>query len=462
MSSRAPRALLGVTFVLASLVPVPVCAARAEVTDSAVTLLEQWTQGVMAHTPGQADRPVTIVRAWTFADRTELNPAMEMFLDMLTRVRLSDVWKKGPTPARPADRLRSLADATFRSVGVATFLQRAAVLHGDAAMAAAREPVRALASTRGPTRGSPAPRPGARAVPPLLYRASTLQDNDGELRGEVPRDWNWPFARSLLEPKMFERAEITWPRAFVTQWYHATAAFMFRNGLYSDARMHLESATAILGDDPLVLFDRACLAEVYGLPIVQNVLTERDLVTLRRREARRVENGGEMANVLGVPLLETTNGEAERLFRRTISVDPSVIEARVRLARLLLLRRRHDEALEESEAALRANPERAVSFYAHMIAGRASRALGRFDAAAAHFSEAITLFPDAQSARVAASHLSMTRADLDAALAALDPLSGLDADAPLERDPWWCYRWGSGRDTDALLAAVWASTPLGR
>jgi tetratricopeptide (TPR) repeat protein len=307
--------------------------------------------------------------------------------------------------------------------------------------------------------GNPAPRVGVKPDPPLLYRARTLVDSDGEIRDEVPRDWNWPFARTLLEPQMFKRAEVRWPTAFVTQWYHATAAFMFRNGLYSDARMHMEDAAKMFADDPLVLFDRACLAEAHGLPLVQNVLTEGDIITLRRLEARRAEYGGEMANVLGVPLLETTNGEAERLFRRTLSVAPSFVEARVRLARLLLLRGRNGEALDEAEAALRASPERTVRFYADMMAARASRILGRSEAAAAHFSEALGLFPDAQSALVAASHLSMSRSDIDAALAGLDPLSKVAEDAPFDRDPWWAYHWGAGRDTDALLAAMWASVP---
>jgi tetratricopeptide (TPR) repeat protein len=97
-----------------------------------------------------------------------------------------------------------------------------------------------------------------------------------------------------------------------------------------------------------------------------------------------------------------------------------------------------------------------------MMAGRASRVLGRYEAAATHFTEAIALFPNAQSALMAASHLSMARADADAALAALDQLSKLDDDAPFNRDPWWSYRWCAGRDTDALLAPMWASVPRAR
>ena len=462
MIGRTTRALLGVTLLLTALLQAPSGAARQEVTDTAVARLEQWTQAVKEHAPGQVDGSIAIVRAWTFDQRAELNPALLMFLDLLTRARLSDVRTKVATPPRPSDRVGSLAGATFRSIGVATFLQRAAVLHGDAAMAAARESFRALASTSNTTRLYPAPRPGARPESPLLFRGITMVDRDGELRGEMPRDWNWPFASSLLDPKIFKRAEVAWPRAFVTQWYHATAAFMFRNGLYSDAPMHLESAATMLGDDPLVLFDRACLAEIHGLPLVQNVLTEADIITLRRREARRVERGGEVPNVLGIPLLETTNSEAERLFRQTLSADASLVEARVRLARLLLLRGRDADALEASESALRANPDRTVRFYADMLAGRASRMLGRYEAAATHFSDAIALFPNAQSALMAASHLSMTRADADAALAALDQLSKAGDDAPFDRDPWWSYRWCAGREADALVAAMWASVPQAR
>lgn len=35
-------------------------------------------------------------------------------------------------------------------------------------------------------------------------------------------------------------------------------------------------------------------------------------------------------------------------------------------------------------------------------------------------------------------------------------------DAPFDRDPWWFYRWGAGREADALPAAMWAEVPRGR
>jgi tetratricopeptide (TPR) repeat protein len=451
MSNALRRAILAAILILGA----PCASGAAEkITDAAVTRLEQWVKAVTDHTPGQVDAAVGMVRTWTFAQRTELNPAMQMFLDALTRPQAPIPQPKTGKPARPDERVRSFAAATLQSAGLTTFLERAAVLHGDAAMAA---PFPSAASTAGARPDNRAPRPGSKPDPPLLYRARALIDTDGEIRDEMPRDWNWPFARSVLEPQMFKRAEATWPMPFVAQWYHATAAFMLRNGLYSDARMHLQNAATVLADDPFVLFDRACLAEIHGLPIVQNVLTERDMVTLRRREARREEYGGEMANVLGVPLLEMTNAEAERLFRRTLSVAPSFAEARVRLARLLLVRGRSGEALEEARATLKANPEPTVRFYADLMASRASRMLGQFEAAAGYVSEAVGLFPNAQSALVAASHLSMTRSDLEAALASLGRLSILDEGAPFDRDPWWSYRWGAGRDVDALLTTLWAS-----
>jgi Flp pilus assembly protein TadD len=80
-----------------------------------------------------------------------------------------------------------------------------------------------------------------------------------------------------------------------------------------------------------------------------------------------------------IPAAEKTNGEAERLYRRSLAVDPLLIEVRVRLARLLDLRGRDEEAAAELETALSGEPIGEVAFYAHLIAGRVAQDLGRFD-----------------------------------------------------------------------------------
>jgi tetratricopeptide (TPR) repeat protein len=139
------------------------------------------------------------------------------------------------------------------------------------------------------------------------------------------------------------------------------------------------------------------------------------------------------------------------MFRRALRADPALVEARVRLARLLEVRKRHDEAASELTAALASNPTGAVAFYAHLFAGRAAQALGKTADAAEHYRAAEALFPGSQSASLALSQAALLQSDVPAAL---DSIQRFDKSSTA-RDPWWWYHYGAGRDADALLREMW-------
>ena len=119
---------------------------------------------------------------------------------------------------------------------------------------------------------------------------------------------------------------------------------------------------------------------------------------------------------------------------------PRFVEARVRLARLLDLRKRHEEAAAELKIALAGNPPGIVAFHAHLFAGRAAQARGEA-AGASHYEDAIALFPDAQSARLASSQLALLGADVPATLAPIQRLGARSA--VFTADPWWQYHLGA-------------------
>ncbi|HMC78483.1 MAG TPA: tetratricopeptide repeat protein [Vicinamibacterales bacterium] len=404
-----------------------------EITAATAVATGDWVAAVRSHTPGQRDAAAVKAAAMTFDDRIDLDAGMELFLSALQG---RAVVAKSPAQKRIAE----LGSTARQSPGPNAFLKRAAVLHGDAALLNGTDGVRAPAPPQSPSPGS---------TSPLLTRKRLLLDSDGEIQGAVAAEWNWPFARSLLDLILPHPGD----DPFVAAWYHATSAVMFKQGLYGEAVTHLERAAVVLPEDPLVLFDRAVYLEIQGLPRSQVLLSDEDLVALRGRQAGRPVRGTSQTSFqLGIPPSEVANDQAERLFRRALRADPALVEARVRLGRLLGEQKHHDEALVELRAALGREPAGPVSFYAHLFAGRAAQALGKNDEALAHFRAASALFPGSQSALLAESQASLLAADVRAALEAIDRLDRSSS----ARDPWWKYHLGAGRDADALLRAMWA------
>jgi tetratricopeptide (TPR) repeat protein len=416
-------------------------AARAAITKSTVAEFERWVNAIDRHTPGVTDASVSAIWETTVEQRLELDNGMSLFASILM----------GKHPRITSIPQRRLADLASRHQGehFNVFLERAAVLHSDAAIARPRAPAH-TAAEREPIRAID-------RKSPLFPEGNLVLDDDGEFRGEKGRDWSWTFARSLLNLVAPSPAAVP----FVGDWYHALAAHMFSRRAYGEAAPHLEQAATMLPDDARIVFDRACLAEFNGLPASQQLLTDVDLVVLRARAAGHPIAGRESvsARLSGLPPPEVANSDAERLFRRALRIDPSLVEARVRLGRLLVLRDRPAEAIKELATALETNGDPVVAFYAHLFAGRAERAVGRLDAAAAHYRAAQALFPEAQSALLGGSQVALLQADQAGALAPIQKLSRIVPDRSSGTDPWWHYGIGIGRNADTLLRALWKTVP---
>jgi tetratricopeptide (TPR) repeat protein len=414
----------------------PAAARSDDITPAAVAAVERWVSAVRNHRPGLRDPEVEMVSVLTFDQRTELSVGMGFFLSFLQGKPL--VIK---TPAE--NQLARMAGATRQVPGAAAFLKRAAVLHADAAFKRHGEGVKPAEPAR---KAAAAPEGPAAA---LLSHGSLYVNRDGEVLGETPADWNWPFARSLLDLILASHPD----DPFVAAWYHTTSAFMFQRGLYGEAVTHLRRAAAVLPDDARILFDRASYAEIQGLPRTQVLLSDQDVALRNAHKASSdlIRTPADPTPTLGIPAADETNGEAERLFRLALRADPSFVEARVRLGRLLGLRKRHDAAATELAAALAANPTGPVLFYAHLFAGRTAQAQGKIADAAGHYQAAQALFPGAQSAGLARSQAALLESDVAGALASIQPIDK----SSTARDPWWFYHLAAGRDADALLREMW-------
>jgi hypothetical protein len=412
---------------------------QSEVDESSLELLQRWDEAVRGHEAGKLDEAVERTMALTLDDRRALSPAIRVFLGAMTG-------RGRAVATEPERRAAAIGLAARRSPGVLPYLRRAAILHTDVAIAGERRP---------PSIVDLPPEPDI-AVSPLFATRRMTVSKDGEIIGHIESDWNWPFARSLID--LFRTLAPSDP--FPGDWFHATAAFMFARGLYAEVSGHLEHATKLMPDDARVLYDRACYAEIQGLPMNQVLMRDVDPMLLRQRRLGGAQissattaaakasmtDAAKKALSLDIPFKDEANAEAERLFRRALKSDPALHEARVRLARVLVERKRYPEALAEARTALAGTASPAVRFYGYLFAGRAQQALGRLDAAALDFAEAVKLFPTAQSALLAQSQVALMRADANGAL---QPIALLPSEPPADfrqGDPWWSYRLASGRE----------------
>jgi tetratricopeptide (TPR) repeat protein len=373
----------------------------------------QWTDAVVQHTPGTADEAMHTAASFTPEGRRLLVRHLGEFLDGFTTTDLA------------------------RSLTAAQFLDRAAMLHADAAMFDSH---RALA-------------PGARPIDRAPDTPTYATTNDGEFTGSAVGDWNWPFARALLA--RIPPTPATDP--FVAIWYHGTAAYLLRNGEFGEVTTHLQEAGRLLPQDARILFDRGCLAEALSMNLFQRLVEDSPAPWTYSERGQVIKQ--RQPNVL-LPSARDGNERAAEFFRRALAVDPQMEEARVRLARLLEGDKRYVEADRELAMALATPPDRAVAFYAHLFGARSAEAQGRPEVARTHVQAALAVFPHAESAWLAASHVALLAGDADGALRALDDLAM--APPSLDRsttDPWSQYPYGVGRIAELVLTELWRAVP---
>jgi tetratricopeptide (TPR) repeat protein len=440
--------------------------------------LEQWLKAVMRHEPGTTDAAAERVGAWSNSELRALwidtyvvvqlirNPKASSFSVqqvgksrpqpvLYTNVQLqrlralacvaggqmvvgnvevprcADILRKRSTSPQAValneldEELRELARRTSASKRHGDdnyILRRGALLHADVAML--------LPTNSEPVVPSSAPGPQRLRM--------SLADGFGSDVRQVAVHWD--LARMLLDYVKPRGSDHPAPGRddMVRDWYRATAAWMQSREDYDT--LHLDRAREIFPADPVILFLSGTQAETYAAPHIQSAI-------------RSAAAPAAVAFAVGSDRAELR--QAEGFFRHALTVDPALPELHLRFGHVLSLLERHADAARELRDALASEDEAVLRYYGQLFLGAAEEALGHADAAREAYSEAVTLYPSAQSPHIALSALARRRGDRATALREMQTVFELERAESEPDDPWWTYYTAQARNADGMLSALW-------
>ena len=254
-----------------------------------------------------------------------------------------------------------------------------------------------------------------------LTRAATNSSTSATriIDGERFSIWSsavyWDVARFAMDHVVITPRGGTLAR----DWYYATSEFLLKRREYDAGLPHVAHARVSLPDDGRLAFYAGVMFENLASPSVQVAIAENPATA-----------GIDEKSVL---LLRSQDA-----LKTALELDPNLDEAALRLARVLQMTGRQDDAatlLQRVEKTLD-RPE--LRYCAALFLGRADEARGNDANARAAFGRARDLFPEAQSPHLALAAMSWRAADGATATSEVRALPDTDE---LQRsfDPWWIY-----------------------
>jgi tetratricopeptide (TPR) repeat protein len=148
--------------------------------------------------------------------------------------------------------------------------------------------------------------------------------------------------------------------------------------------------------------------------------------------------------------------DAEAAFRRALAADPSLYEARLRRARVRLLRGQAKEALQDLQRVAREDGSLRRRYLAHLFEARAHEKRGDAESAAGAYRAAVAVEPEGQSAWIGLGRGLDLLGRREEAEQAFATAMGLRRE---RGDPWWSYPRGDLGRLEALLAELQRDLP---
>lgn len=390
-------------------------------------MLAAWLQAVEDHQLGRADAALQRASRWTPNELDLLRVEIDVLYLFLRNVDVetitympSERGRSFPGTRPPVhifnrqalEHLRVLA-ARVKAIGPTVVAQRGAMLHTDLV-----------------TLGLDVVVP-ADDAPPAARASLRVWVDDGGLRGVSYSPMHWGLARLLANQATTDSDGERW----VGDWYRATVAFLQREREYGSD--HITEALRHLPSDARLLLMVGAQHEALASPAVQAfVETSPGRLKLPVQAANR-----ELA-------------AAEGRLNQALAAESDLVEARVRLGRVLGVRGRHAEAVTELRHAARTVNEPLLEYYANLFLGAELISLADQAGARNAFVRATELYPRARSPHLALALLTMRAANRNESAEHLRrALTGDDGSDP-DSDPWFAYHAAHGRHADEWLQAV--------
>ena len=242
---------------------------------------------------------------------------------------------------------------------------------------------------------------------------------------EAGRDGDWGFGEA--------------ERTFARDWYLLLISFQHGRADVGWSRAYLEEALGLFPKDPHLTLARGSDYEL--------------LSDMRAGYLRNVDAEGSMRGQSKVnPDRELE--QAVRWLEQAVSLEPALVEARLRLGRVLYRRGEYDRAAQALDAVRQVAPWKELQYLALVFRGMVEAARGSYERAEGFYADARRILPRGQTAAIASAEAAYLRGRVtDAGATIQATLQQRD-----KEDPWWAYisgeAWHFGARLDTLRKYV--------
>ncbi len=222
-------------------------------------------------------------------------------------------------------------------------------------------------------------------------------------------------------------------------WHLALAQILLGYWMSKPADQLIDRALAVAPTDPEVLLTAGTIKEALAF---ERTVTE---------QSRTAQGDGKAVSI---------REAAEPLYRRALEVAPGLVEAHLRLGRVLALNGHPEAAEPELVTVVSTTMDRRPLYLGYLFLGALYDSQSRPEDAVASYRTAVALEPLSQPARIGLSLALARAADASGARATALEFLGLPSPPDTVGDGWWGYRFGHFQQGLELLnrlrqAVVW-------